>query len=982
MPQLRISVDSEGARQFFAMFEKYSSSLEKTTKEWEKINKQIKSATEELKKATAASDRSRSGERSASVGAAATDESARRRSRQIDQDLERAREAKRITDYAHRKGMEAVSLEMGLHKREEREKQKRQVQDDLDKAKEAKRISELAHRKGMEAVAQSLRAFKPTDDPSKLKLISQTAESTAMWWIKAMPALNLSMRHLSMLQVAFGGMAGGMGGMGRLLQMITLPGMLGAGLGSLGALVAGTILGAPGARREDIEARKLMISPTERRVLGPALRNLTEDPTALIAAAGTAETTMSSPERQAYQLIFGNQATTRLQDERNRGHLMADTFRALQQRFQNVPQQLLGDVGKQYFPAVGGIQNFESFMRMDPKQQEDFLKGLEDADKKWKDSTDQAISAMDKLAYDMDQLVNSVGLVVTKLEGSLAPALDKIVNVLNFIAESMTSKPYTDPNTGEQYEVIPGEGIKKVPGPTTKPAEGAHAAGTPGPTVAALQFAGGDTAEWMKQWFMQESFLTKAAGEAAQNRDQRITDLMQWLQKREDKSDKVDNDLINLINILEGGSTKGGAGSVGPAKFISNSIGRSGLGPGFGGAGAGAAYFGPSGGAVGNIPSSGIGSSGLGPGSGGVGGGAAVGSSSFLDALADIESGNSNIYSKVDRDVAGPNSRSQGYFQINTPTWREFAGKAGVDLNKYPNAMSAPRAVQAQVASIIPFSRFGPRTQRMMRAKFGNIDSRMTVGALAAIHGGTSKGGLGAQPAIRSRGATAGGIGGGISGTPGAGGGAIGHELSPGGAEPQAFIMHHTAGRGDPQGVVNFWKQQGRGYGAQYIMDRAGVVHDTAKEFGYGGTNEILNDPTRGLSNRNVVGMEIIAKNDADVTAAQAASAAAFMKKYYPNTPVYGHGQVNPGHKEATEGQTARLAVETDRAAVREMTKTAREKVQPDRPISHTPESSRTSTGPLSMINWEMPDRRQMRMRVDNNIGADVAMSLATISHG
>jgi len=33
--------------------------------------------------------------------------------------------------------------------------------------------------------------------------------------------------------------------------------------------------------------------------------------------------------------------------------------------------------------------------------------------------------------------------------------------------------------------------------------------------------------------------------------------------------------------------------------------------------------------------------------------------------------------------------------------------------------------------------------------------------------------------------------------------GAAGHELSPRGEEPSAFIMHHTAGRGDPQGVVN-----------------------------------------------------------------------------------------------------------------------------------------------------------------------------------
>src|SRR5262245_54048499 len=103
----------------------------------------------------------------------------------------------------------------------------------------------------------------------------------------------------------------------------------------------------------------------------------------------------------------------------------------------------------------------------------------------------------------------------------------------------------------------------------------------------------------------------------------------------------------------------------------------------------------------------------------------------FLDTLAQIESGNRNIPSGVDPDVAGPGTRSQGYFQINTPTWRDFAPQAGVDLKQYPNAMSAPREIQAQVVGYIPFSRFGPRTQRMMQAQYGNLNSNLTVAALA-----------------------------------------------------------------------------------------------------------------------------------------------------------------------------------------------------------------------------------------------------------
>lgn len=128
---------------------------------------------------------------------------------------------------------------------------------------------------------------------------------------------------------------------------------------------------------------------------------------------------------------------------------------------------------------------------------------------------------------------------------------------------------------------------------------------------------------------------------------------------------------------------------------------------------------------------------------------------------------------------------------------------------------------------------------------------------------------------------------------------------APGGSAPSAFILHHTAGRGDPASVVKFWQQQGKGYGAQYIMDRNGVIHDTQKEFGYNGSNEILNDPAHKLYNGNVVGMEIIANDDRDVTPQQAQAAAQFIQTRYPNTPLFGHGQVNPGHKEPTEGATA-----------------------------------------------------------------------------
>jgi hypothetical protein len=48
--------------------------------------------------------------------------------------------------------------------------------------------------------------------------------------------------------------------------------------------------------------------------------------------------------------------------------------------------------------------------------------------------------------------------------------------------------------------------------------------------------------------------------------------------------------------------------------------------------------------------------------------------------------------------VTGPSS-AQGYFQITNPVpGKEFAPGAGVDLDKYPNALSAPYEVQKAVA--------------------------------------------------------------------------------------------------------------------------------------------------------------------------------------------------------------------------------------------------------------------------------------------
>ena len=133
-----------------------------------------------------------------------------------------------------------------------------------------------------------------------------------------------------------------------------------------------------------------------------------------------------------------------------------------------------------------------------------------------------------------------------------------------------------------------------------------------------------------------------------------------------------------------------------------------------------------------------------------------------------------------------------------------------------------------------------------------------------------------------------------------------------GNQDPVAFITHHTSGRGTVEGVINTLHE--RGLGVEYVMDRDGNIYDAG--FGSGASNILpgWGPKGEGLNNRNIVGMEVIAKDNSDVTQAQKDSFARFMALRYPNTPIFGHGEVNPGHKEADEGQATKNAAMAYRA--------------------------------------------------------------------
>jgi hypothetical protein len=116
------------------------------------------------------------------------------------------------------------------------------------------------------------------------------------------------------------------------------------------------------------------------------------------------------------------------------------------------------------------------------------------------------------------------------------------------------------------------------------------------------------------------------------------------------------------------------------------------------------------------------------------------------------------------------------------------------------------------------------------------------------------------------------------------------------------FILHHTAGRGTPQGVVDILNN--RRLGVQWVIDRDGGIYQTLPKGSFG--QHVA--PNKGsapsdMSNRTSQGVEIIGSNDKDILIKQCKSALMIIKDLgYSLSNVYGHGEVQ-SNKMATEGQ-------------------------------------------------------------------------------
>jgi hypothetical protein len=136
-------------------------------------------------------------------------------------------------------------------------------------------------------------------------------------------------------------------------------------------------------------------------------------------------------------------------------------------------------------------------------------------------------------------------------------------------------------------------------------------------------------------------------------------------------------------------------------------------------------------------------------------------------------------------------------------------------------------------------------------------------------------------------------------------------------ARPKHFVFHHVGGRGTSASVYSTYYC--RGYPAQFTIERDGTIHRFLPNGAIGwhtqGGSLWPGSPYPGdystWNNSNSIGVEIIANNDADVLPVQLNQAIRLAHYYgFKKDEVIGHGWLNWGHKEQSEGLSAyKLAI-------------------------------------------------------------------------
>ena len=108
----------------------------------------------------------------------------------------------------------------------------------------------------------------------------------------------------------------------------------------------------------------------------------------------------------------------------------------------------------------------------------------------------------------------------------------------------------------------------------------------------------------------------------------------------------------------------------------------------------------------------------------------------FLNTVVGAESSGQNS-GAPGGGPGGDGGIARGFYNIQTPTWSDFAAKVP-GASQYKTADAAPPEVQTAVAMTIPAFRFGGRTRAILHQKFGDFDERMTLGQLADQFGGAA----------------------------------------------------------------------------------------------------------------------------------------------------------------------------------------------------------------------------------------------------
>jgi hypothetical protein len=116
----------------------------------------------------------------------------------------------------------------------------------------------------------------------------------------------------------------------------------------------------------------------------------------------------------------------------------------------------------------------------------------------------------------------------------------------------------------------------------------------------------------------------------------------------------------------------------------------------------------------------------------------------------------------------------------------------------------------------------------------------------------------------------------------------------------QGLIVHHTGLASSVQSVINGWNGSKGATGAQFVMDRDGTIYQVVPDGTK--TNQIepsWNPKIPWANNSTTQGIELLAKDDKDVTQAQTDALRQFALQqaakygYDPATHVVGHGEVN-----------------------------------------------------------------------------------------